>query len=206
MSRKLMRIRTVIGLASMTLVVTAAASCGDVIRSSRSPVLLVVNSISGGTEGESFLLSDVIVNRITPAPCTAASPCPTVFNDPGSAALSVIMKDATVSPTANNSVTVTSYHVAYSRADGHNIPGVDVPFSFDGVVTSTVAAGGTGSVGFELVRHSAKSESPLVQLSRNPGAHLSVIATINFFGTDRVGTDMSATGSILIDFADFGDK
>ena len=200
-----MRIRTVIGLASLTLVVTAAASCGDVIRSSRSPVLLTVNSLTGGTPPASFLISDVIENVRSPAPCSDVNPCPTVFNDPGSAVLSAVMKNATLAPTTNNDITVTRYTVAYSRADGHNAPGIDVPYPIDGAVTATITAGGTQAVGFELVRHTAKKESPLVQLIDSE-AHISTIATVTFYGTDRVGTDVSATGSILIDFANFGDK
>src|ERR1700704_434368 len=208
MSQKLMRIRTVSGFVSLPAIVLAAlvmTSCGDVVRTSRSPVMLVINSLTGGTPPTSFLLSDVIVLLTTPDPCSPATPCPTVFNDPGTANLTVVMKDVTVTPTTNNSVTINRYHVSFSRADGRNTPGQDVPFPIDGAVTVTIAAGDTGSVGFELVRHTAKEESPLVQLKTNSN-HISSIATVTFFGTDRVGNDISVTGSILVDFANFGDK
>ncbi len=96
----------------------AAASCGDVVRQGRAPVLLVVNSLQGarGSAPATFgvpLSSDVITNVITPAPCSAATPCPTVFNDIGQAVFQVTMKDVSVSPSANNQVTITQYHVEY---------------------------------------------------------------------------------------------
>lgn len=202
MSKKLMRIRGVIGLVSLAAVVTATASCGDVIRSSKSPVMLTVNSLATSSGS---VISDVIRNVTSPAPCTVASPCPTTFNDMATASLGVIMKNVTVSPTTNNGVTVTRYRVEYHRADGRNQPGVDVPFPFDGAVTATIAAGSTGTVGFELVRHTAKGESPLVQLITNPNV-ISTITTVTFFGTDQVGNDVSASGTLQIDFGNFGDS
>ena len=84
------------------------------------------------------------------------------------------------------------------------MPGVDVPYAFDGAVTATIAAGGTGSTGFELVRHVAKGESPLVQLIESPNT-ISTIADVTFYGSDQVGNDVSATGSMLVEFGNFGD-
>ena len=195
-----MRMCTLLRRASLAVLVFAAASCGDVVRSSRSPVILAVNSLAAGTPLSAFLNSDVVRNT-----CVApAAPCPSDANDPGSATLAVVMKDYTLAPSTNNSVTITRYHVEYRRADGHNTPGVDVPYPFDGAVTVTIAAGSTIAVGFEIVRHTAKEESPLVQLRANPNV-IYTITDVTFFGTDRVGNDVSATGSISIDFANFAD-
>lgn len=200
-----MRIRSVIVFVSLMAVVTATTSCGDVVRSSRSPVMLVMNSLSGGTTPAATLLSDVVGSRTSPDPCSTTSPCPTVFNDPGTATLTVVMKDATVTPSSNNRVTINRYRVEFRRADGRNTPGVDVPHPFDGAVTLTIPVGSIGSTGFELVRLTAKEESPLVQLVVNPNI-ISTIATVTFFGQDLVGNDVSATGQILIEFGNFADK
>ena len=192
------------GCASLAATVVAAAACGDVVRSSRAPVMLIVNSVGGGTAGTSPLNSDVVTNRTSPAPCSPATPCPTIFNDPGTASLTVIMKDVTVvAPSSNNRVTITRVHVEYRRADGRNTPGVDVPFPFDGAATATIAAGATGSVAFELVRHDAKLESPLVQLNFNLEV-INVIADVTFYGHDQVGNELSASGNIFIAFANHG--
>jgi hypothetical protein len=196
-------------IAIIGVAAAAAASCGDVIRQGRSPSILVVNSIqaANGDKPTTFfsaLNSDVLNLVTTPTPCSDTNPCPTVFNDPGQATLSVAMKDIAVTPTTNNQVTVTRYHVAYTRTDGRNTPGVDVPYPFDGAATVTVAAGGAPiSVGFELVRHAAKEESPLVQLITNQNI-ISVIATVTFYGADLVGNAVSASGQIQITFGNFG--
>jgi hypothetical protein len=94
--------------------------------------------------------------------------------------------------------------VSYRRADGRNTPGVDVPFGFDGAVTGTVPVGGTLTLSFVLVRNVAKEEPPLVQLVRS-ATIITTIADVTFFGRDQVGNDMSITGSIQVDFGNFGD-
>jgi hypothetical protein len=55
------------------------------------------------------------------------------------------------------------------------------------------------------VRHAAKEESPLVQLQSSPTI-ITTIAEVTFYGTDRVGNDVSVTGSIQVDFGNFGDQ
>jgi hypothetical protein len=102
-------------------------------------------------------------------------------------------------------VTITRYRVVYRRTDGRNVQGVDVPYAFDGGVTGTVPLGGTVTLSFELVRHVAKLEPPLAQLRSN-GSLIYTIADITFFGKDRVGNDIQATGSIQVDFGNFADQ
>jgi hypothetical protein len=204
--------RTVTACMFVTALATASASCGDVVRQGRAPVFLGIDSLlgaRGGTSTGTFgnpLLSDVLTLVRSPAPCTADSPCATVFNDVGSATLSVVPKNTvgTVAPTSNSDVILSRYRVVYRRADGRNTPGVDVPHPFDGALTATVPAGGRLTVGFELVRHVAKQEPPLVQLIDNPQI-ITTLAEVTFFGSDRVGNAISATGTIQIDFGNFGD-
>jgi hypothetical protein len=191
--------------------VAATSACGDVARAGRSPVYLVIDSLQAAQGNRpatlgTGLTSDVITNVITPAPCSATTPCPTVFNDIGSVALRLAAKDVSVAPTTNNQVTITRYHVSYKRADGRNTPGLDVPYGFDGAVTGTVPPTGTATIGFELVRSVAKSEAPLVQLVSNFGVLINTIADVTFYGTDQVGNDISVTGSISIEFGNFGDQ
>jgi hypothetical protein len=100
-------------------------------------------------------------------------------------------------------VTITRYRVVYRRADGRNTPGVDVPFPFDSGMTVTVGGDGA-SAGFEIVRSSAKREAPLRALATNPES-ISTIAEVTFYGQDQAGNDVSATGTIGINFANFAD-
>jgi len=178
-------------------------------------VYLVIDALTGSRGGpqsspqSATLVSDVITNVTSPAPCSTASPCPTVFGDVGSVTLRAPLKNigngtVALTPTTNNEVTITRYHIDYVRADGRNTPGVDVPYSFDGAITSTIPANGTATVGFELMRLVAKEESPLVQL-RTSNNFLSLIAQITFYGQDRTGNAVSVTGSILCTVGNFGD-
>jgi hypothetical protein len=194
----------------------ATASCGDVVRQGRSPVMLVVNSLTAarganqiGTFGGS-LDSDVITLVTTGGTCTTTNPCPTIFSDIGQAVLSVTMKDIgtpgnPTSPSANNAVTINRYHVDYRRTDGRNTPGVDVPYPIDGAATGTVTGGGTLSLSFEIVRHTSKEETPLVQLQGFGAPIISTVATVTLYGADQVGNAVSTSGSIQINFGNFGD-
>lgn len=199
----------------LALVAAASWSCGDVVRQSRAPVLLVIDSLSAapGSDPNTFsniLASDVLTNVTSPAPCTVTAPCPTIFNDPGQVVLRLSLKDigpsnAPLAPSTNNEVTINRFHVAYRRADGRNTPGVDVPYAFDGAATGTVPVTGTMTLGFQMVRNQAKQEPPLIQLATN-GLFISTIADVTFYGRDQVGNDVSVTGSMEVDFANFGDK
>src|SRR5262249_6773437 len=142
--------------------------------------------------------------------CSLNNPCPTVFGDPGQATMHLALKDigqsaATPStPSSNNQATLNRYHVAYRRADGRNTAGVDVPYAFDSAVTVTIPISGTSTFGFELVRNVAKQEAPLVQLVGTREI-LTVLADVTFYGSDLVGNAISVTGTIQIDFGNFGD-
>jgi hypothetical protein len=207
------------GMQHFTRIVVAAAivastiSCGKVVRTGRGSSFLVIDSLQGirgaATAGTatSTLTSDVITNVISPAPCSATSPCPTVFGDLGVATMHIVMKDSgsdnPSAPSPFNDITVTRYHVEYTRADGRNTRGVDVPYPFDGAVTVTVTPAGA-TFGFSLVRIQAKEETPLVLL-RSGGAFVSQIATVTFYGKDQTGAEVSIAGTIEINFGNFGD-
>lgn len=197
---------------ALAAITGAAVGCGDAVRQSASPMLLVINTLeaapTGGRGANTFtgnLLSDVVVLATTPPPCSTTSPCPTVFNDVGRVTLASQPKNITIQPTSNNQVTINRYHVDFIRADGHNVQGVDVPFAFDGSVTGTIPEAGTLTLTFELVRHTAKEESPLAQLANNPNI-LHTIARVTFYGQDLVGNAISVTGSMSVDFGNFGDQ
>ncbi len=199
----------------LAAVATAAASCVDVVRQGSSPVYLVIDQLSGVRGGPnagapaSTLISDVITNVTSPAPCSTDHPCPTIFGDSGQVILRAPLKNigdgaAPLTATTNNEVTINRYHVDYVRADGRNVPGVDVPFGFDGAITGTIPANGTLTMGFDLVRNVAKEESPLIQLQVSNNI-LTLIGQVTFYGHDRTGNVVSVTGSISISAGNFGD-
>ena len=208
------RMRTARRFFLLAAAIAAATSCGDVVRNGRAPVLIVIDTLlaAQGNNPSTFfgsLSSDVQRLVTTPAPCSTTTPCPTIFNDLGQASMHVEAKDIGITgnvipPSSNNQVTITRYHVSYRRADGRNTPGVDVPFGFDGAVTATIPAQGAATFSFELVRVVAKEESPLVQLISSRTV-ITAIADVKFYGTDLVGNAISVTGSITIEFGNFGD-
>ena len=208
-----MRIAT--RLIVLAALIAAGVSCGDVVRQGSSPVFLVIDSLQGirgavqlGTPSTT-LISDVITNVTAPDPCTTAIPCPTIFGDNGQVVLRAPLKDigatTTLTPTTNNEVTINRAHIEFIRADGRNTQGVDVPYAFDSAITGTIPAGGSLTLGFELVRNVAKQESPLVQLKQGSNI-IASIAKVTFYGIDRVGNNLSVQGQISVEFGNFGDR
>jgi hypothetical protein len=198
-------------LSGAVALIAVSVSCGDVVRQGKSPVYLVIDQLtakSGATQSaqaSNVLQSDVITMVTSPAPCTQDSPCPTVFSDPGDVKLRALQKDVSATaPSSNSEITISRYHIDYHRADGRNTPGVDVPYGFDGAVTGTTS-GGALELNFEMVRHVAKMESPLVELGSNANV-ITTIAEITFYGRDQVGNDVSVSGTMQVDFGNFGDK
>jgi hypothetical protein len=198
-----------------TATLLAAVSCGSAVRTGSSPVFLVIDTLSSKRGGSSsgqdstVLSSDVLTIITTGGTCTTSNPCATIFPDGGSATLRLSPKNigtttAPNTPSQNNEVLITRIHISYRRTDGRNVEGVDVPFSFDTAATGTVPATGTLTLGFELVRSQAKTDAPLMALESN-GVVISTIADVTFFGQDRTGNAISATGSIAVNFANFGD-
>jgi hypothetical protein len=181
----------VIGLA-----LTSAACAGGQVRQGRSPMILVIDSLTAtaggsGTAG-STLQSDVF---------TAGG----VISDSGSVTFRLVPKDPIgAAPSEVNAVVIDRYRVEFRRSDGRRTPGEDVPFPFDSALTVRVPPLGPVSAGFEFVRHNAKREAPLAAL-RTSLVKISTIADITFFGKDLAGNDVSATGSIGVTFGDFAD-
>ena len=189
MTAKLVKFVTLATLAAL------AASCGEFTRQGQAPVVVVVERLEAA-DGGGTLQSDVVTNG-------------TIFNDAAEVEMRVISKDPGVpglasNPSFLNSVTINRYRVEYRRADGRNTSGVDVPYAFDSALTFTIPNDGTATAGFQIVRHSAKLESPLKALASD-GNIISTIAYVIFYGRDQAGNDVSATASMGIDFGDFAD-
>jgi hypothetical protein len=173
-------------------------------------MMLVIDGLvgsPGNTTVEPFsnpLYSDVLTRVTSPPPCTPENSCYTVFADAGRVILRVIPKDITLTePSTNNLVTIFRYRIRYIRSDGRNTPGVDVPYGFDGAATGTIPGGGDLELPFELVRHVAKQEAPLVSLVTDSNI-ITTLAEVTFYGRDQVGNEISATGLIQVNFGNFG--
>jgi hypothetical protein len=191
-------------LGAALCIALASSGCGDMQLEGTASSYLIINALEGssgaqpGTFG-STLSSDVV---------TVVNGAKTVFADAGRVTFALGLKDAGPAsnpsqPSPVNAITITQYHVQFIRADGRNTPGVDVPYAFDGAITTTVS-GGSVAATFTLVRNLAKSEAPLAALGSN-GLVLSTIAEVTFYGHDQSGREVSATGRISVDFSNFAD-
>ena len=186
---------------------TGSASC--TMREGTGNSYLIIERLQGveGQAGEesSTLRSDVVA-IVEQTIGGQQVPVETVFEDSGVATIRVVLKDPAGVISPSNFVTINRYRVVYSRSDGRNTPGVDVPFPFDGTTTVTITEGAT-DVPFTLVRLQAKLESPLLGLRGGRGAFaISTMAQVTFFGQDQTGRAVSVTGTIGVSFADWADK
>ncbi len=188
----------------------ASCSTPDVLEQDTTNTLIIIESMQGtagsatGTATDD-LNSDICANdSFTEGTCTVAP-------DFGVVEISVTLKNPNQTLTETNffnDVTFRTYRVTFVRADGRNTPGVDVPFPFDGAANFTVVVNeGPATRSFIIVRDQAKLESPLRNLAFGGGSVvLSVIAEVEFFGTDGAGREISAKSFLNIHFADFASE
>ena len=100
---------------------------------------------------------------------------------------------------------LTKWNDRFAGTEPYRVPHlVYVPFPFDGAVTGTVQIGTQLTLGFEIVRHAAKAEAPLVFLVSSAGV-ITTIADVTFYGHDQTGREVSVTGTISVNFANWGD-
>lgn len=164
----------------------------------QAPVLMRIVEITteeGEDEEEgAFLNSDVVP----------------VFNDNAVITVEVIPKNPNL-PVANlalQDVRIERYEVRYIRSDGLTQEGVDVPFRISGGVSALARVGTETEVVIVLVRHQAKVEPPLRNLSGPLGGELILSATaeITLHGRTTAGDVVSTRGFVRINFADFADE
>lgn len=189
-------------------VVLSLPGCStDLAKTGKADVLLEITQITGQTENggtagtaASVLLSDVLFKG-------------GVFNDNANISMICIPKNPNSALATNDfqAVSLDSYEVHYTRADGRNTEGIDVPFSISGAMSGfvpvTIGTAVTPSiVAIIVVRHQAKFEPPLSLLAHlGQGELLTTIATITVHGHTLAGQEVSATGQLEIVFADFAD-
>ncbi len=173
-----------------------ASSCAATGQPGQASSFVIVDSFVTAS-GSTSLASDVT---------SSVNGIPTILEDFGVATFRLAMKDPTITEPSNiNHVTLKGYRVTFTRADGRNTQGVDVPYAFDGALTATVGAS-VVTVPVVLVRVQAKKESPLIALKGFGGAlAISTFADIVFYGTDQAGHDVTANARISVTFADWGD-
>lgn len=211
MTRPALRLPAVAVLAAA---LATSAGCSSTVREGRSPSYLIISNLTAASGAEPSKFGNVLQSDVVTLVRTTVEgqqvQVPTIYEDNGQVTLQLALKDigtasSPTSPSTTNQITVNRYRVTFIRADGRNTQGVDVPYAFDGAVTGTVTTNGT-TLSFVLVRAQAKLEAPLKALAGGGGSLvISTIAEVTFYGRDQAGNEVSVTGKISVNFADWGD-
>jgi len=196
-------LKRIVGAAVLLAASFLLTSCNPVENKSQSGSLLIVESLTGfdmqGNEGF-FLQSDVLnEDPATGASSIRADLAKVIFR------ASTLDPDPLLGTSAYNDIQVTRYIVTFIRADGRNIEGVDVPYSFEGGLSVVVRIGTLTTVSFVIVREVAKQEAPLLNLRpASPGDILNVTAKVDFYGHDLANKTIKATGMLPVFFSNYG--
>jgi hypothetical protein len=179
--------------------VTSTGCTADYATDSGAAVQLFVVSINGGNAINSDVFTDgaVASNAVTVA-----------------LALRYKNQNNLTVPSVPNAVLLERYEIRYRRSDGRGVEGQDVPYTISGNMTVAVDVTNqtTTLVGIEIVRAQAKLEPPLrnlrgIVVDALGGAMIvTMFAEITFYGHTVSGKAVTATGTLQVNFADFGDS
>lgn len=197
--------KTALKILAIFPVILLLLSCNPIEDESKSSSLLIVSNLTGtdiNGNQVNFLQSDVLYVDSTTG-------TELIIADEAKATLSATLLDPTSKtlPSVYNNIMLTRYVVSYTRVDGNNTEGKDVPYSFEGSLSTVVAVGSSVDVSFVVVREVAKNEPPLVNLVEGRGEGvLEVQAKIDFYGHDLSDHKVKATGYLTIFFANYSNE
>lgn len=198
----------VVGVCAMAMVWACSNDGGDSNTTNTVVTVQNMQAISGSNESLSDnLFSDVCDEEATEGGVGFPTTCVAV-NDWARVTMQGLPKNFTAPLPAGppyNDVIFNRYRVTYTRADGRNTAGVDVPYPFDGVMNLFVGSSGQEvQADITLVRQQAKLEPPLINLAGGGGALvISTLGQVDFYGTDVAGRAIHVTGYINVNFGDF---
>lgn len=173
-------------------------SCNPVERGTNSASFLIIENIIGkDNQGNdsSVLFSDVITNGL-------------VYPD----FVQISLRAASLDPNPvmgishYSDVMLTNYRVSYIRSDGATGEGTDVPYRFEGALSTLVPVGSTVTIPLLIVREIAKTQPPLAALVGDPAGMLECTARIELIGHDLRNRRVTQTGQITVRFADYIDQ
>ncbi len=149
--------KKVLSISFVLPVLLMLSACNPIEDDSKSSSMLIVESVRGqDNEGNAadYLQSDVKREG-------------SVFADIATATLraETLDPDPLLGTSQYNDIIINRYTISYSRVDGKNTPGVDVPLPFEGSLSALVKVGNTTSFSFVVVREVAKLEPPLIGLA-----------------------------------------
>jgi len=195
---KIKSARTLLILAVLPAILMLSG-CNPLENDSKSSSFIIVESIMGvdvsGT-ATNFLNSDVVGADSVVTADVATAVLRASLLDPAP-----ILKAAQF-----NDIMLDRYIVSYSRVDGKNREGVDVPYAFEGAISQLLKVGASTSISIVVVREVAKLETPLINLAQNRAEGvIEATAKIELYGHDLTEHKVKATGYLTIFFANYVD-
>lgn len=189
---------TIIQLSALVAVLLFFSSCNKLSKDTRSNSLLIIENLTGTD------ISGVVVNFLQSDVLTHLD---TIVADPARVTFTAeLLSPGIIDTSQYSDILVTRYVVSFTRSDGKNVEGVDVPYSFEGYLSALVNVGTSTNISFIIVREVAKLEPPLVDLQDGRGdGVLQVKARVDFYGHDLANKNVMATGYLNIFFANYAD-
>lgn len=194
------KIKSVILSGMVIAALLAGTACNSIENDTQSASLLTVISVQGtNAAGDTtdFLQSDVVNMSTGTAVVTPDVATVTIRNTP-------LDPNPVGGVSQYNDVILTRYVVSYSQPSGAHTEGVDVPYSFEGALSTMVPINSQVSFSFIIVRDVAKTEPPLAELWDGVDV-LQNTAKIEFFGHDVANKAVKTTGYLTIFFANYAD-
>lgn len=199
MRQMLRRIGLTVAFFAVALV---GVGCNKAADDNKTASLLTITQITAlgpdGTEG-TVLASDVI---------TIVAGQVSFIEDQGSITVRNIPINPDQGATAPwQDVAFTRARVNYTRAEGRNNPGTDVPYPFEMPLSVTVPINTQFEFPVLLVLARAKQVRPLVELWEGAIGENQILATahIELFGADLAGHPVYLKGTIAVHFANWAD-
>jgi hypothetical protein len=194
------------GLKGLALAIGCLAllSCNPFENKTESNSLLIVENLTGvdSTGKEvSYLESDVVQLDSVGNAFVTADPAVVTFS------AKLLEPISSLGPSQYNDIIVDRYVVRYTRVEGKNQEGVDVPYAFEGSLSTMVKINSVTEISFPIVRATAKLEPPLLTLANTTAEGvLQVTAQVDFYGHDMMNKKVTATGYLAIFFANWADR
>ena len=187
----------------LMILLAALMGCSALEKNTLSSTRLVIQGITGkditGSAGSTDIYSDVQKSDLS-----------IVNDDAAIAATAKLLDTQNAAPTFYQDVMVDQVDVKFSRTDGRNVEGKDVPYGFSTPLSVYVAVDKDVTFNVTVITHNAKMESPLIEL-RDPAIVqekvLALNAMLTFYAKDMAGKRLEpVTRTVTIYCANFADS
>jgi hypothetical protein len=175
-------------------------SCNVLENKTQSGSTLILDSIQSSKNSKEVIDSDVciLVDKST-------NKC-SLFEDLAKATVRNVPLNPKAKTSYYGDVIIKKYRVSFTRHDGKNTEGVDVPYTFVENLNVSIKIKGTTTFSFVIVPIRAKMEPPLTRLVNIENEKvIQTTANITFYAEDMAGHQMELKGSIDVYFANWAD-